>query len=315
MIGGLGDSPGRFAYPRAIDADDHSLWVVDKTARIQRLDPESGRPLAIYRMPNFDNGMPVGLTVAPGPERHDALYIADTHYHRVAIFRVPPIDERPGSVDVEPAEPRFIATFGEYGEGPGQFIYTTDVDVLVDDRGDVERVYVGEYGGNDRISVFDGSHDFLFSFGSLGASESAEHIQFDRPQAIAIDAYLDELIVVDKNNHRIGRFTLDGSLVRWIGAPTPDIGETAGAEAGRFRYPNGLLLLGDGSAMVVEYGGNRVQRIDLESGRTLGSWGEPGYGPGQLKTPWAIAMMDRTVFVLDSGNNRIVGTPAPRSLR
>lgn len=296
--GGL--APGQFSYPRAIDADASSLWIIDKTARVQRLDPQTGDCLAWFTMPAFERGKPTGLTIAPGPTGQPALYIADTHEHRVLVF---PLVTTLG----EPVSP--IASFGTYGDAPGQFIYPTDVAVLTDEQGLPTRIFVSEYGGNDRISIFgpgvlEGRDDFITSFGSLGSGPD----QFNRPQSIALDADRGELVVADATNHRIGRFTLQGKLIAWIGSP-----DTAGRAPGSFQYPYGLTLVGDGTALIAEFGNHRIQHINLESGQSLGTYGTGGRGTGQLATPWGVVILDGLVYALDSGNNRIVGF-RPRSL-
>lgn len=318
-FGGLGQLPGLFAYPRALDSDGRSLWVIDKTARVQRIDPRSGECTLWWRMPDWALGKPVGFTVARGDDPaapgeggddRNLLYIADTHYSRVMIYR-PPAESH--------GEPELVASFGSFGRGPGQFIYPTDIAVLHSPDGSrVERLYVSEYGDNDRVSVFDGAFNFLFSFGTLGGGDSAESIEFDRPQSLALAPVRDpanpgtaprtELIVADSRNHRIGRFTLDGGLIAWIGSP-----RTPGLELGRFRYPYGLASLGDGTVLVSEYGNNRVQQIDLATGTGLRAWGRPGRGRGELAAPWAVTTLNRKVFVLDSGNNRLIAFDAPRT--
>ena len=73
----------------------------------------------------------------------------------------------------------------------------------------------------------------------------------------------------------------------------------------RFNYPYGLCLREDGTALVCEFGGGRVQWIDLEKGTSLGCFGVAGRGPGELASPWAVAAVGERVFVLDSGNNRV----------
>lgn len=316
-LGGLGDSPGRFMYPRAIAADeaDGALWVVDKSARIQRIDPETGECLAFWRMPLSQTGKPVGITLGPTLDGKPGVWIPDTHYHRVMVFERPDAAaSAPGGVFQGEVQP--VTVFGEMGEGPGQFIYPTDIALLLNEVGRVERIYVGEYGGNDRVSVFDDQAQYLFSFGAFGyggaearQADGLEPVLFDRPQALTIDSVARELIVVDARNHRIGRFTLDGELIAWIGSP-----ETAGAEAGQLRYPYGVTLLGDGTAMVAEYGNNRLQRLDLRTGESLGVWGVPGRGDGELASPWAVTTLGRYTFVLDSGNNRVLGMATPSLL-
>jgi hypothetical protein len=305
-LGDVGMSPGLFVYPRAIDHDASALWVIDKSARVQRIDPGSGRCLAIWTMPEFKNGKPCGLAVVPtgaeGGGTEDLLYIADTHYQRVMVYRPPH-----GMGE----QPELIEQFGSFGRELGQFTYVTDVAVLMDASGRTpERIYVSEYGGNDRVSVFDGGpgHRPLFAFGHWGdgTDETADEVQFSRPQSLAIDAAKRELVVTDSCNHRVGRFTLDGKLVKWFGSA-----ETAGDGPGRFRYPYGLHLMGDGTALVAEYGNNRVQRIDLENGDCLGLWGTTGRETGELAVPWSVTVLGDRVYVLDSGNNRVLGFAAP----
>lgn len=321
-LGGLGDTPGRFAFPRAIDvsADGRTLWVIDRSARVQRIDPETGRCLALWKMPESDLGKPVGFCVSPGLDEagrwcDELLYIADTHYHRVMVYRPPTVtrDELPPGAPLP--EPVLVGRFGSYGQEPGQFILPTDVAVLFDATSrKVERIYVGEYGGNDRITVFDGSYRLLFTFGHYGMGSQHEalapdKVAFARPQSLMIEEIDGQrmLIVTDSANHRIGRFTLDGQLIGWFGAP-----ELIGDGPGQFRFPFGLASLHDGTALVSEFGGNRLQRIDLRTGKGLGTWGRAGRGEGELATPWAVAVLGRRTYVVDSGNNRVLAIETPR---
>jgi len=48
-----------------------------------------------------------------------------------------------------------------------------------------------------------------------------------------------------------------------------------------------------------------VQKFDL-NGKSLGTWGAHGRGPGQLHNPWAVAFDSKgRLYVLDSSNNRV----------
>lgn len=293
VFGEVGFQPGQFSKPRALDVGDGSLWVIDKTARVQRIDPASGECQALWTMPESDLGKPTGITVGPGLDGRPLIYVPDTHYHRVMVY------EPPDSLD---QVPKLVAQFGEFGRSDSQFIYPTDVAILPSSDGGVERIYVSEYGGNDRISVFgpgvlSGRPDFLFSFNGATSDDRG----FDRPQSIVFCPELNELIVTDACNHRIGRFTLDGGLVGWIGSP-----ESAGAEPGAFSYPYGLALTGDGRALVAEFGNCRVQHIDLTTGASLGIYGSPGRDDGCLASPWGVAVLGGMVYVLDTGNNRVM---------
>lgn len=294
--GQTGLSPGQLVYPRAIDVTSKSIWVIDKSARVQRFEMEGGAVTSTFAMPESEIGKPTGITVGPGPDGEDVLYVADTHYHRVLVFAMPQADETP----------EVLASFGSYGVGPGEFIYPTDVAVLAGPDGGVERIYVSEYGGNDRVSVFDRSHQFLFSFGSFEEGD----VLFNRPQSLGLEPDLNELIVVDACNHRIGRFTLDGEPVGWIGSP-----DLAGDAPGSFAYPYGLSLPGNGTALISEFGNGRVQHVDLRTGESLGLFGVPGRGEGELMNPWGVSLYDDMVYVLDSGSDRVVSFKAPRGAR
>ena len=306
VLGEQGTFPGQFAYPRAMDFDGQSLWVIDKEARVQQIDPQTGHAGVWWRMPDWALGKPTGVTVAPAalPDGSlvEALYVADTHYHRVMVYALPA--ERP-SAPTE-IEPTLLASFGSAGTEPGQFVYPTDVAVLLDDAGGtVERIFVSEYGGNDRVSVFDSGYRFLFSFGTLGEGLDPAALEFSRPQAMVIDTDRRELLVADACNHRIGRFTLDGGLLGWIGSPEPD-----GAGV-RLDFPYAVTLLGDGSLLVTEFGAAQVRRLDPASGASLGVFGVAGRGRGELATPWCSVVGGRVTYVLDSGNNRILVTELP----
>ena len=269
-FGGAGAIPGRFDYPRAIaiDKERGEVVVIDKTARVQRFDMD-GRFIGGWRMPKWENGKPTGVAVADDGR----IFVADTHYHRIAVFNT---------------EGKELFAFGSYGEEPGEFIYPTDVAF-----GPEGTLFVAEYGGNDRIQVFDSKGRFLREFGSMGDGID----QFSRPQGIAWDAEAGELFIADAINHRIVVTDQFGTVVRVLGA--------AGRAAGRFSYPYDLALLGDGSIVVVEFGNNRIQRVDTGDGSCLGLWGGTGREEGRLRYPWGIDAGGGVLAVLDSGNSRV----------
>lgn len=269
IIGRTGSGPGELTYPRPVAvAPDGSVWVGDKTGRVQHFTPD-GKLLLEFRMPEYANGKPVGMSVGPDGN----LYVADTHYHRVIVF------------DPQGKE---LRRWGTFGQGPGQFIYPTDVAFAPDGR-----IFVSEYGGNDRISIFSPDGKFLSSFGQLGEGEG----QFSRPAAMAVDAARSCLYVADACNHRIARYDLNGKLLGYFGTP--------GREAGQLKYPYGLALLADGRLAVSEFGNHRVQGFDSQ-GRSVAILGQPGKGPGELVSPWGVAAdAQGRLYVVDSGNNRV----------
>jgi len=269
VIGRTGKGPGEFLYPRAIDrAGDGTLYVVDKTGRIQRFSP-AGEYLGQYQMPQIAAGKPTGITLGPD----GLLYVADTHYHRVVAF------DSGGKI---------VCEIGGFGEGDGCFIFPTDVAFGPDGT-----IYVSEYGGNDRVSMFTPAGEFKGSFGRFGQGEG----EFARPSALAVDAGRGRLYVADAANHRIAVCDLSGKLIGYFGS--------AGIGPGQLRYPYDLAICPDGSLLVCEFGNNRIQRFD-PAGRSTGVWGEAGRGSGQLAFPWGVAVDNGGgAIIVDAGNNRV----------
>lgn len=270
-FGAAGRVPGRFEYPRAIDISPLTgeMVVIDKAAQVQVFDA-AGKLSRFWRMPEWEMGKPTGVTV----DAEGFIWVADTHYHRVIRFR--PSGEE-------------SLRIGEYGQGPGQFIYPTDIAILPQGE-----VMISEYGGNDRVQVFTKDGQFIREFGSHG-SGSAEFI---RPQALALSLDSSEVFIADACNHRIQVFGVDGAWRRTI--------SHIGREPGALAYPYSLLVLDDGSLLVSEFGNNRIQRLDARTGESRGMWGGAGHEEGRLLIPWAVARLGTRYAVLDSGNSRVV---------
>lgn len=268
-FGEMGLGPGQFSYPRAISIDPSGrVYVVDKSARIQRFSPE-GILEADWSMPERAAGKPVGIHAA-GDGR---LFVADTHYHRVIVYD---------------ADGRELARFGREGTGDGEFQLPTDV--ALDGSG---RIYVSEYSGNDRITRW--TSDFKFDR-VICNREPLDGLPLNRPSAIDIDAD-QSLWVADACNHRILRLDLEGRLISAWG--------TMGREPGQLRYPYDLQCLPDGSILVCEFANNRLQWF-ASDGESLRIWGHEGRKLGDLWAPWGVDLgPDGRIYVLDSRNDRV----------
>lgn len=312
VIGETGTHPGQFVYPRAMDVYVDDLGrtiavIIDKTARMQVIDLETGEQVGETLMPIFDRGMPTGVTVGASVFDGDqmAAYVADTHEHRVLVYGLP--------LDGDGAD----YEFGVFGEGEGAFVYPTDVVVRIGDDGEVSELMISEYGGNDRITRYavvraDDGIEMEWA-GQIGtASETVDGsdgaVALSRPQSIGVwervvgGDVVEELVVVDSSHHRVGRVVLDGErdgeLIAWYGADhDPDFAP--------MEFPYGVRVLGDGSALISEFGGNVVRRMDLATGITMEMFGVGGRGDGELATPWTSAVIGGELVILDSGNNRI----------
>ncbi|MBA4027953.1 MAG: hypothetical protein C0475_02210 [Planctomyces sp.] len=311
IIGAPGTEPGLFVTPRAIAADAHTLWVVDRSGRVQRLDPRTGRCIEFFWLTRSQRGYPTGLAVGPDAEGNPCLYLADTHEHRVLVYRVTPVDPAIiGRTDLrpawEPTTPEPARVVGGFGTAPGQFTYPCDVAVLADHAGRAERFYVSEFGGQDRVTVFDASWAPVRVIGGPGRPEDPDQPRFTRPQSLAIDPAARELLLCDSINSRVGRLSLEGELIAWV---TPRPGPEP--EQAPLSHPRGIHAPGDGTALLAEFGGSRLRRLDLASGRVLGAWGAPGRQPGALAEPWDLAVLDGTVYVTEGRNGRISASGDP----
>ncbi|NNM26983.1 MAG: hypothetical protein HKO59_13525 [Phycisphaerales bacterium] len=275
VFGSNGTALGQFSYPRCIDVDRERgrVYVVDKTARVQRYGLD-GTPQIQWQMPAREQGKPTGVSVAPDGR----VFVADTHYYRIIAYT---------------ADGEEVLRFGSYGKGPGEFIYPTDIAF-----GPEGRLYVAEYGGHDRIQVFAPDGTYEFEFGSLGNGPG----EFSRPQSIEFDPGGTELFITDACNHRILVTDPRGRPLRQIGAPGNGLGE--------LHYPYGLTFLSDGTVLVAEFGNNRLQRFDPD-GTPRGLYGTVGASAGALRYPWGVSSVGGSVYVLDSGNNRVQRMPEP----
>jgi DNA-binding beta-propeller fold protein YncE len=288
VIGSLGSSPGKFRQPRAVAVDRRTgdLYVVDRTGRIQRF-AAGGDFLGEWRLPAWESGFPVGLTV----EADGSVLVNDSHQSRILRYR---------------PDGTLVARWGSPGLGPGEF--TTGRGVAVDSDG---HVYAGDYGGmNDRVQKFTAQGAYVLEWGGRGEAPGL----FRRPQGMAVEVCgADEhILVADSCNHRVQRFRRDGSFVSAFG--------TLGRGPGELRFPYSVAVGEDGTLFVAEWGNNRVQGFD-EEGRSLGCWGSAGRAPGELSTPWSIAVgTEGRLYVADYGNHRVQvfrwpvpsGGPGPR---
>lgn len=268
VFGGVGLGDGEFSYPRAIAAaPDGCIYVVDKSARVQRFSPD-GKAERSWRMPEKEAGKPVGLTVHPDGR----VFVADTHYYRVMVY------DRDGNL---------LAQFGEQGNGDGQFQLPTDV--AIDREG---FIYVSEYNGNDRITKWSPDLHFV----SVVSPPEIDGVRLVRPAGIDIDAE-QTLWVADACNHRIIRLSLDGQVLTVFGE--------MGTGPGQLRYPYDLTATSEGTVMVCEYGNSRLQWFD-KTGRSIAVWGGPGREIGQLWSPWGAAIgANGRIYVVDSLNSRV----------
>ena len=119
---------------------------------------------------------------------------------------------------------------------------------------------------------------------------------------------------VDDGDQTARKFDPDGRLLLTLGtsgraSDTGYDGKTVASIARGgppFNRPTNLAVAPNGELYVTDgYGNARVHRFS-DKGELIGSWGEPGVGPGQFMLPHGIAVHDDgRVFVADRENDRI----------
>jgi DNA-binding beta-propeller fold protein YncE len=117
--------------------------------------------------------------------------------------------------------------------------------------------------------------------------------------------------VADIGNHRIQKFTSDGTLITKWG--------TQGSGYGQFAGPAGVAVDSSGSVYVIDYGNSRIQKFLLANSCPaaltqipfgvcfITKWGTQGSGNGQFAGPAGVDVdsSSRRVYVADTYNNRI----------
>jgi len=267
VMGSAGRSDNHFMTPRAIDANEDCIVVIDKTGRLQTFSG-TGQFQSSWDLELSGTGYPTGVSI----DNDGNIWIADTHQHRVLVLD---------------SEGTTVLTFGSYGTEDGQFLYPTDIAFGLQGE-----VYVSEYGGNDRINVFDRSGTFIRSIGGHGDGRN----EFRRPQSIVVDQSTGDLYVADSGNHRIVVLDRNGEVIRII--------SEVGREPSKLLYPYGLLFDTPDTLLVCEFGNNRLQRFSTD-GKSLGIWGSAGSEMGLLRTPWGVAATSGGIVIADTGNNRL----------
>ena len=191
-----------------------------------------------------------------------------------------------------------------FGEVPG---------VAVDSKG---RIYVFTRSNSANGPAYGATASQLLEFGPTG-----EYIReigrglygWAFAHSVRIDKD-DNIWAIDKGSDMIIKFNQAGR-VQWVfgrrkesveAEPWEHVNPPLAPLDGNFRQPTDVAWDSQGNTYITDgYINSRVAKYD-KNGDWVKSWGEPGTGPGQFRTPHAIAI-DRNdnVYVGDRGNQRV----------
>ena len=160
--------------------------------------------------------------------------------------------------------------------------------------------------------------------------------QLNAPWGLALDPATSDILVAERSNRRVSRFSNTGTFVRAFGwgvatgasqlevcTATCQAGSSADGD-GQFDQPKGIAVDTTGNIFVSEYRGsptlqdnNRVQKF-TGTGAFLGKWGGAfGTATGQFMGPAALSVDTAgDVYVVDRNDNRIqtFGSACPATL-
>jgi DNA-binding beta-propeller fold protein YncE len=200
------------------------------------------------------------------------VYIADQNNDRIQKF------SKNGT---------FVTTWGEEGEGNGQFLHTHGIDLDSDGN-----VYVSDR-DQPSIQKFSSDGTFIQKWGSEGTADG----QFIQPWDVSVSQD-DRIFVPDYGNDRIQIFSKEGDFITSWGA--------AGSGPGQFDGPAVVAFDSNNNVYVTDSGNHRVQKF-TDNGTFITEWGEEGQENGQFSMPEGLAVdpLSGKVYVSDTSNNNV----------
>lgn len=188
-----------------------------------------------------------GLRIGPGGN----VWITDNGNHQVIQFT---------------PEGKVLMTLGVKGKpGVDENSFNRPTDIAFASNGDF---YVSDGYGNSRVVKFSKDGKYLLSWGTPGTGPG----EFNTPHAVALDSS-GRVYVSDRENNRIQIFDGNGKFLKqWthLGA-TQGIVITANDEMWIITHRNNIENLAYDTLA------GRIMKIDLETGRILGSMESPGH--------------------------------------
>ncbi|MGB9594874.1 MAG: Ig-like domain-containing protein, partial [Candidatus Poribacteria bacterium] len=277
--GSQGSGDGQMQFPESIAVDSFgNVYVADPYSwRVQKFD-SNGNFLMKLGKQGFKDGefvWPRGV----GVDSAGNIYVADGN-------SALPDSYRNDSIQKFDSKGNFVARWGTFGTGDGQFSAPRNIEI-----GPSGEICVADW-GNNRIQILTSNGTFMSRWGIGGSANG----QFLSPKGIARNSS-GIIYVADTNNNRVQRLDANGNfLSKWGSKGTGD---------SQFIFPSGIAVDKSGNVYVTDLGNCRVLKFD-PYGILLRKWGSSGTAEGQFMSPFGIAVdISGNVYVADWFNNRI----------
>lgn len=227
--GRFGTNAGHLKFPRAVAVDSRGEVFVCEYGVVERVQKFIFDPVHLAPAAGVSNLPPPG----EGSGEGGLQYVAQTSG-----------DPLPWSVraPLDAASPRWLASYGEPGNGPGQFNRAEGL--FVDNH---DRLYVAD-SCNHRIQIFDTNGKFIRDYGHAGTGKG----EMSYPYDVCVDVNGWQY-VCEFGNSRIQIFDEQERPVEILGGP--------GAAPGCFNNPWGVALDSHGDLYVADSQNHRVQKF------------------------------------------------------
>ena len=188
--------------------------------------------------------------------------------------------------------------FGESGSKPGQFNTPHGISIAPDGS-----VFIADT-NNSRIEHFTPDGAFINAWGSFADSSTgnAPAGTLNQPWALAVSPDGKFVYVADTWNHRIQKFTADGTPLKTWGTPLYDPSNT---DPFGIWGPRGIAVNSRGDVFVADTGNKRILIYDAD-GNFISQIGNEGLAIGQFEEPVGLSFDPRGyLYVADTWNQRI----------
>jgi DNA-binding beta-propeller fold protein YncE len=210
---------------------------------------------------------------------------------------------RTSAVQTDPYEKNKInlpadLMIGEPGSSEAQFNAPHGIAIAPDGS-----IFVADT-NNNRIEHFTGEGNFINAWGSFSdvTAGNAPIGTFNQPWAVAISPDGKYVYVADTWNHRIQKFTANGTPVKMWGKPLYDPLNT---DPDGIWGPRGITVDSQGRVIVADTGNKRILVFDSD-GNFISQIGNEGMAVGQFEEPVGLAIdKQNNLYVADTWNLRV----------